>query len=115
MKVKPTATIILQQDEQESVSRLRERRLDPHTGKFYNYKLIKMNDPHLGDIIAEGLRSGDKTKLESIGMADVNKDILEVLALNLSDAKAVDLSVINRFMTVQEDHPEVVSKRWKNF
>lgn len=44
MNVKPTATILLQQEEEDSVIRLRERRIDPYTGQSYNMKLIKLND-----------------------------------------------------------------------
>lgn len=44
LKIKPTATIVLNQDEDDCVLRLRERRVDPYTGQSYNLKLIKLND-----------------------------------------------------------------------
>ena len=44
MNVKPTATILLHQEEDDSVLRLKERRVDPFAGQSYNMKLIKLND-----------------------------------------------------------------------
>lgn len=42
LKAKPTATIVLQQAEEDSVLRLKDRRVDPYTGLSYNMKLIKL-------------------------------------------------------------------------
>ena len=42
MNLKTTVAILLDLDEREAFKRLKERRVDPETGKFYNLKLIKM-------------------------------------------------------------------------
>lgn len=42
MNLKASVTILLDLDEREAVKRLKERRVDPDSGKFYNLKLIKM-------------------------------------------------------------------------
>ena len=47
LNVKPTCTIVLQQDETDCVRRLQDRRVDPYTGLGYNNKLIKLRDSHL--------------------------------------------------------------------
>ena len=47
LNIKPTATILLQQEEGDCVLRLKDRRIDPYTGLSYNTKLVKLKDQHL--------------------------------------------------------------------
>ena len=70
MRVRASATFLLKQDLKESIKRLRERRLDPQTGEYYNYKLIRCEDPHLGEVIKEAYRAKDQDKLRAIGFVD---------------------------------------------
>lgn len=59
MRLVPTATFLFKQDLKDSIKRLSQRRLDPMTGEHFNYKLIRCEDPHLGEIIKEAYRAKD--------------------------------------------------------
>lgn len=103
LKVKPTATIVLHQDEDDSVLRLRERRVDPYTGQSYNLKLIKLNDQHLQSVLHEALKNNDSQKIAELGFGNLSQDLLDILALGLSDAKEIDAQILNRLVPAQED------------
>ena len=90
MNVKPTATILLQQEEDDSVLRLKERRIDPYTGQSYNMKLIKLNDQRLQSVLHEALKNSDQQKIVELGFGNLSQDLLDILALGLSDAKEID-------------------------
>ena len=59
MNIKPTTTILLQQDEADCVLRLKDRRIDPYTGLSYNTKLIKLRTEELRTVLHEALQAGD--------------------------------------------------------
>lgn len=59
LNVTPTATVVLQQPEEDSVLRLKDRRVDPYTGLSYNMKLIKLRDQHLQAVLHDALKAGD--------------------------------------------------------
>lgn len=115
LNVKPTATIILQQDEDDSVLRLRERRVDPYTGQSYNMKLIKLNDPRLQSVLHEALKNGDQQKINELGFGNLSQDLLDILALGLSDAKDIDAQILNRLVPAQEDQEIIVRQRYQNY
>ena len=91
LKVKPTATVLLQQAEEDSVLRLKDRRVDPYTGLSYNMKLIKLQDAHLQTILHEAMKEGNSSRVAELGFGNVSQDMLDILALGLTDAKAVDV------------------------
>jgi adenylate kinase family enzyme len=91
LNVKPTATILLQQDEQDCTMRLKDRRVDPYTGISYNTKLVKLKDPHLQSVLHEALKAGNEQKVADLGFGNVAPDILDILALGLNDAKVIDV------------------------
>ena len=115
MNVKPTATILLQQEEEDSVIRLRERRIDPYTGQSYNMKLIKLNDQRLQSVLHEALKNNDQQKLVELGFGNLSQDLLDILALGLSDAKEIDAKILNRLVPAQEDSEVIVRQRCQNF
>ena len=90
MNVKTTATIHQHQEEDDSVNRLRERRVDPYTGQSYNMKLIKLNDQRLQSVLHEALKNNDQQKIVELGFGNLSQDLLDILALGLSDAKEID-------------------------
>lgn len=59
MNLKPTVSILLDLDEREALKRLKERRVDPETGKFYNLKLIKMQDHVIGEQLLKARKAND--------------------------------------------------------
>lgn len=113
--MKPTATILLQQDEDDCILRLKDRRIDPYTGLSYNTKLIKLRDQHLQSILHEALKAGNTQRVAELGFGNVSQDMLDILALGLADAKAVDVSILNRLVPAQEDAEAIVKQRYKNF
>ena len=115
MNVKPTATILLQQEEEDSVIRLRERRIDPYTGQSYNMKLIKLNDQRLQSVLHEALKNNDQQKIVELGFGNLSQDLLDILALGLSDAKEIDAQILNRLVPAQEDSEVIVRQRCQNF
>ena len=108
LNVKPTLTILLQQDEDDSVIRLRERRIDPYTGVSYNMKLIKLGDSRLQVSLHEALKNGDQQKINELGFGNMTQDMLDILALGLSDAKEIDAQILNRLVPAQEDSEMIV-------
>jgi len=115
LKVKPTATVLLQQSEEDSVLRLKDRRVDPYTGLSYNMKLIKLRDSHLQSVLHDALKAGDSQKVAELGFGNVSQDMLDILALGLTDAKPVDVQILNRLVPAQEDAEAIVRQRYQNF
>ena len=90
MKLKSTVSILLDLDEREAVKRLRERRVDPETGKFYNQKLIKMQDQIIGEQLLKARKANDQKTIDTLGFRDIPDSILETICLNMSDATPLD-------------------------
>lgn len=59
MNLKAIVSNLLDLDEREAIKRLKERRVDPETGKFYNLKLIKMNDHIIGEQLLRARKAND--------------------------------------------------------
>lgn len=115
LNVKPTVTILLQQEEADCVARLQNRRIDPYTGLSYNTQLIKLRDQHLQSVLAEALKESNDQKIAELGFGGVSQEVLDVLAIGLNDAKALDLAVLNRLVPAQEDAEAIVKQRYLNF
>lgn len=96
MKVKPSCTIILEQDEKECIARLKDRRLDPVTGKFYNIRLIKLDDPALTNQLKDAKDDDNMDKIKKLGFAGIDNEITDILSLGLNDAKTVNLDILKR-------------------
>ena len=115
MNVKPTTTILLQQDEADCVLRLKDRRIDPYTGLSYNTKLVKLKDQHLQSVLHEALQAGNTQKVAELGFGNVPQEMIDILVVGLTDAKPLDLAILNRLVPAQEDADAIVKQRFQNF
>jgi hypothetical protein len=59
MNLKATVSILLDLDKREAIKRLKERRVDPETGKSYNLKLIRMQDSAAGEQLLKARKAND--------------------------------------------------------
>jgi len=66
------------------------------TGKYYNLRLIKMNDPVVSQLLSEAVQKNDKQKLLELGFGGFDSEILDILALGLNDADPLDVATLNR-------------------
>ena len=59
MNLKAIVSNLLDLDEIEAIERLKERRVYPETGKFYNLKLIKMKVHIIGEQLLMARKAND--------------------------------------------------------
>lgn len=90
MNLKSTVSILLDLEEREAVKRLKERRVDPETGNFYNLKLIKMQDPLIGEQLLKARKASDQKTIDILGFKDIPEIVLDTICLNMSDAAPLD-------------------------
>lgn len=50
-----------------------------------------------------------------MGFGNLSQDLLDILALGLSDAKEIDAQTLNRLVPAQEDSEVIVRQRCQNF
>lgn len=66
-------------------------------------------------MIHDALKSNDTQRIAELGFGNVSTDILDILALGLTDAKPIDLSILNRLVPAQEDNEAIIKQRYKNY
>ena len=66
-------------------------------------------------VLHEALKEGNTQRVAELGFGNVSQDMLDILALGLTDAKAVDVHILNRLVPAQEDSEAIVRQRYQNF
>jgi len=66
------------------------------TGKFYNIRLIKLDDLALTNMLKEAKDEDDKDKIKRLGFGGIDNEITDILSLGLNDAKTVNLDILKR-------------------
>lgn len=61
------------------------------------------------------MKEENTARIAELGFGNVSQDMLDILALGLTDAKAVDVQILNRLVPAQEDAEAVVRQRYQNF
>ena len=57
------------------------------------------------------MHDGNDEKIKEIGLGKVAKNTLNVLSLDINEAKAVDLNILSRLTSQQEDNMEIVKRK----
>lgn len=110
MQIKPSHVILLDQPESDSVTKLRYRKIDIATGNHYNLKMLRLSDQNLVRALKEA--QNDTAKLQKFGFGNIDKDLLNTLYMDNSQADPIDVAVIKRLGPCPEDQGVIVKKRY---
>lgn len=111
MGLKPKCVFLLKLPEEECIKRLGDRRVDPKTGEKYNTQLLKLSDRQLCDALKQAMHDADQDKIQELGLGKVAKNTLNVLSLDINEAKSVDLDILSRLTSQQEDNMAIVKRK----
>lgn len=111
MQIKPSHVILFDQEESESIAKLKNRKIDSATGLKYNLKLLRCKDANLAAALKNEAQGSDSASLAK--MYKIPQDSIQQLLLDNSEADFITLEAIRRLSGSPEDQAAVVKNRYQ--
>lgn len=109
MQLKHTHVIMLDIELPESVNRLKYRKVDILTGKFYNKKMLRLEQA----LLVEILQKGNQVDMMEHGLDKIDPEIAQAIKYDRADADTISLQAIKTLKSCPEDAAPLVQKRYQ--
>ena len=109
MQLKHTHVVMMDIEQPESINRLKYRQVDILTGKYYNKKMLRLEEA----LLVEILQKGNQVDMMEHGLDKLDPEIAQAIKHDRADADTISLRAIKTLKACPEDSALLVQKRYQ--